>query len=107
MMFSRIDNYDWQEAFGFGNGGRTYKDRGDGSEDYHVPLHYNTHNSGVPVPAKPKDDVPLDPVFREDVIRIHAIVDGIGDEQDWIGLFKLKDGRFATVVAGCDYTGWD
>lgn len=44
---------------------------------------------------------------REDVEHIIAMEDGVADEIDWIGIFKLKDGRFMFLSAGCDYTGWD
>jgi hypothetical protein len=37
---------------------------------------------------------------------LHA-VDGMADEDNWAGIFLLKDGRFGYVTAGCDYTGWD
>lgn len=43
---------------------------------------------------------------REDVAEIIAVDDGENDGDDWIGLFKLNDGRFAAIRAGCDYTGW-
>jgi hypothetical protein len=28
-------------------------------------------------------------------------------EQDVIGVYALKDGRFATISGSCDTTGWD
>lgn len=31
---------------------------------------------------------------------------GENDSKDWICMVKLKDGRFANVHGGCDYTGW-
>lgn len=30
-----------------------------------------------------------------------------GDEPSFAWILKLKDGRFASVEGGCDYTGWD
>lgn len=47
------------------------------------------------------------PFSRADVIRIVASSDGEYDGPDWIGIFKLKDGRYGFLAAGCDYTGWD
>jgi hypothetical protein len=41
------------------------------------------------------------------VAEILAMEDGVHDEADWIGLFKLKDGGVLFVESGCDYTGWD
>ena len=42
----------------------------------------------------------------DDVEEILAISNGENDGPDWIGAFRLKDGRYAFVSAGCDYTGW-
>lgn len=44
---------------------------------------------------------------REDVAEILAIDDGCNDEESWVGLFRLKDGRYAFLSASCDFTGWD
>lgn len=43
----------------------------------------------------------------EDVEEVLASSDGENDERDWIAIFKLKDGRYAFLSAGCDFTGWD
>ena len=43
---------------------------------------------------------------REDVEEIIAISDGENDGDHWIGVFKLKDGRYASINAWCDYSGW-
>ncbi len=48
-----------------------------------------------------------DDFTREDVVAIIAHDDGEQDESDWLGLFVLRNGRFAALSAGCDYTGWD
>jgi hypothetical protein len=48
-----------------------------------------------------------EPFTRSDVAEIVAISDGTNDELNWIGIFKLNDGRFGFVRAGCDFTGWD
>ena len=32
--------------------------------------------------------------------------EGMNDQDDWLALFELRDGRFGFVWAGCDYTGW-
>lgn len=44
---------------------------------------------------------------RCDVAEVLASVNGENDGPDWVGVFRLKDERFATVTGGCDYTGWD
>lgn len=43
---------------------------------------------------------------REDVVHIYALAEGENDGEDWVGVFQLNDGRFASVSARCDYTGW-
>lgn len=42
-----------------------------------------------------------------DVAEVKAYANGHNDEDNWIGVFLLKDGRWAWLTAGCDYTGWD
>ena len=80
------NSYDWAEVFGEGTGTFT-----DGSVE------------AVPPGSKTKTD----PVLRADVVKIIASVDGQNDEADWVGVFKMKDGRFAVCRGGCNYTGWD
>lgn len=45
--------------------------------------------------------------IEEAVAEVVAAADGCHDGDNWVGVFKLKDGRFLYVSAGCDYTGWD
>jgi len=51
--------------------------------------------------------VELTPFGFDDIKEILHIEDGMNDEEDWIAVFSLKDGRYVYVEAGCDYTGWD
>lgn len=46
-------------------------------------------------------------IDREDVSEVIACYDGCSDEENWIGVFKLKNGSYLYLSAGCDYTGWD
>lgn len=46
-------------------------------------------------------------ISRPDVAEIIAAVNGDNDGPDWVGVFRLKDGRFLAASGGCDYTGWD
>jgi len=57
--------------------------------------------------APPGADVDDAPFGRQDVEEIIAAVNGENDAADWLGLFRLKDGRYAVCSGGCDYTGWD
>lgn len=50
---------------------------------------------------------PADPVRRRDVTRVVAASEGENDGPAWVIVVELKDGRFAFLTAGCDYTGWD
>ena len=44
---------------------------------------------------------------REDVEKIIYAEAGENDGDAWIGLFLLKNGKYAGLNAWCDYTGWD
>ncbi|MDQ0494031.1 hypothetical protein [Paenibacillus brasilensis] len=92
-MLERLDVYDWKEAFGYAG-----KEKG-------TNANYQGLNPITVVQfAKP---VPTTPFDREDVEEIIAMSEGENDGPNWIGVFKLQDGRYATIDAGCDYTGWD
>lgn len=43
----------------------------------------------------------------DEVESVVASSEGENDGQNWLAVFNLKDGRFAYLEAGCDYTGWD
>jgi hypothetical protein len=45
-------------------------------------------------------------VAREDVAAVIASVEGQNDEDSWVGVFRLRDGRYLYLTAWCDYTGW-
>lgn len=82
-MSELINSYDWAECFGEGSGGNTYN----------IP--------------ESLDGTSTHPCSRHDVKEIIAAVNGENDGNNWIGVFELQDGRFLSVDAGCDYTGWD
>lgn len=44
---------------------------------------------------------------REDVAEIIYLIEGENDGDEWCGVFKLNNGKYGTLHAGCDYTGWD
>lgn len=81
-----LDSYDWAEVFGEGSGG-------------------NTDKTTEPVP--PGSDVSSEPAYIADVEEVIAAVHGENDGEDWVGVFRLKDGRYLVAAGGCDYTGWD
>jgi hypothetical protein len=43
----------------------------------------------------------------DDIGTVHGAVEGENDGDDWIIWGRLKDGRWFSLKAGCDYTGWD
>lgn len=63
---------------------------------------------GVSMPPQPTAGYAgsLAPFTRDDVAEVLAVSEGENDERNWLGAFRLADGRFAYVTAWCDYTGW-
>lgn len=43
----------------------------------------------------------------EAVEKVLAVWEGQNDGDDWRWVLLLKDGRYAFLQGGCDYTGWD
>lgn len=80
------DDYDWAEVFGEGSGGNC-----------------NDKTDECP----PGAAIDLTPPKRKDVTEIFAAVNGENDGDEWIGVFRLCDGRFLVAAGSCDYTGWD
>lgn len=78
MVNERLADYDWEEAF-----------------------KYAETPEGVIGDATDRAAF-----TREDVVEVLGLRPGENDGPEWLGLFRLKDGRFAFLSAGCDYTGW-
>lgn len=76
-MLPELDTYDWEEAFKY------------------------AHPTAVP-----GDAVSVEPFERTLVKRIVARAKGENAGESWVGVFELWDGRFASLEAWCDYTGW-
>lgn len=76
-----LDDYDWKRIFELGD---------------------------APIRTNPMDKTtPTDSFTREDVKEIIGIVDGEENGDDWVGVFLLKDGRYAAIWANVCMTGWD
>lgn len=73
------DDYDWQEAFGFAG----------------------------KISVVLGETVGADGFGLDDIDAVLAADAGANDEARWVAIFRLRDGRFAYLTAGCDYTGWD
>ncbi len=87
-MLAELDTYDWKEAFKYA--------RPKVCEAGHDHGPRQTIGS----------DVSIDPFYRNDVAEIISMQEGEKDGESWIAVFCLKDGRFASLRASCDYTGW-
>jgi len=74
------NHYDWESALDFGNSRRS---------------------------AVLGSDVSTAAMTYEDVETVLASCNGESDGDDWIALFRLRDGRYAFLSAGCDRTGWE
>jgi hypothetical protein len=93
-MLEKLNDYNWQEAFGYaGEGGTCAPYQLDNGLDIRGALPTKQYN--------------LAPFTREDVTEICAMREGEHDGDEWIIYGKLKDGRWFYLEAGCDYTGWD
>lgn len=66
---------------------------------------------GTPEPANPTSGVDTSPFTIDDVAEVLAARVDPGPEgcadTDVLGVFRLRDGRFAMIEACCDTTGWD
>ena len=76
-----LRDYDWEHIF-------------EGGEHYTNPTHVRTK-------AVRGEDYK-----RADVAEVIATSDGENDGAEWCGAFRMTDGMFMVVRAGCDYTGW-
>lgn len=85
-------NYDWMQVWNI-----------DGDADSNSNLFGILNPEGVP----PGSNVDIDELKFNDIDKLISSIEGERDNQDWVCVVKMKDGRFASVRAGCDYTGWD
>lgn len=99
-MIVTLNTYDWAKAFEYA--GESVE--GQEHPQWGYPMSQDGYANVTPVEGS--GVAPL-PFTREDVTRIIAIEAGENDGPDWIGVFELRDGRFAFLTAGCDYTGWE
>jgi len=63
--------------------------------------------AAYPEKGLPEDKVSTRGCHIADVVEVLGTRDGENEGDRWLGAFKLNDGRFLYVEAGCDYTGWD
>lgn len=94
------DYSDWKKAFEVA-----------GEFDENAAAYNYRDNSTDIRQSDPTEPVSLDEFKRDDVVEIIGIQSG--DDGDggatWSGLIagRLADGRWFSLRAGCDYTGWD
>jgi hypothetical protein len=78
-MLSELDDWDWAEVFKYADPERV-----------------------ITAP----ESLSISRFERDGVKRVIAMESGDNDGPEWVGVFELWDGRFASIRAGCDYTGW-
>ncbi|HEY8560491.1 MAG TPA: hypothetical protein VIL74_08945 [Pyrinomonadaceae bacterium] len=88
-MINELNDDDWKEAFGFAGEPDT---AAGGQTDIRGALPTESYN--------------LAPFTREDVKAIVKADPGENDEANWIIYGELHDGRWFSIEAGCDYSGW-
>lgn len=86
-----FQDYNWREAFG-------YVGEPDTEARGHT-VHALSRAAGA--------TCSINPITCDDVAEIIAASAGERDEHSWIGVFRIRDGRYLFVSAWCDYTGWD
>lgn len=82
--------WDWPEVFKYASGA------GEGGTPFWVLPNSKPEQNGEPAASF---DI-------ADVDGVEASVEGENDGADWVVFGLLKDGRWFSVTAGCDYTGW-
>lgn len=100
VLDARICGYDWEHVFQCCGAVEVSYMVGNEPE-------YSTAYNNPAVSAAAGSNASADPFQRVDVAEVIATADGANDEAAWLGVFRLKDGRFAFLSASCDYTGWD
>ena len=61
----------------------------------------------VPERALPNDlDTSVEPIHVWDIKRVVALANGEPDVADWLVVGECYDGRYVSVRAGCDHSGW-
>jgi hypothetical protein len=76
-------------------------------EDY--DLHYALEESAHDCRSAQPASVEVPSIVTADVKTVHAIdknSNDVGTELDMVALLELNDGRWASLEAGNDYTGW-
>lgn len=85
-MIAELEDYNWKNAFG---------------EDC-ITLRYDRT-----ITYRNDESLSVEPFTREDVETLLHSAEGEHDGASWLAVGKLKDGRYFSIEAGCDYTGWD
>lgn len=88
MELTDLQSYDWKNVFAYASG---------------IPESGYSATPG----AVGEDPVATTPFGIDDVAQVLHAVEGENDGPNWVIVVLLKDGRYASINAGCDYTGWD
>lgn len=83
-----------------------------------MPIHVSELNDPDPLKVIREPDYDLKSALQHarpeetcfdinDIKSVIAQVPGMNDELNWHWVVLLQNGKFAYMVAWCDYTGWD
>ena len=98
-MLDELKDSDWEQAFKYAG-----EDSGcDFWPEDPLPCEVN----GTPIHVMfGTSEVSTAAFTREDVVRIIAMEEGENEGESWAIVGELRDGRFFSLTASCDYTGW-
>lgn len=82
--------YDWIEAFGYA-----------GDPEASCARELPTRAIGE------AESLSTDPILRQNVVEIAGLSAGENDYAPWFCIGRVSDGRWFSLEAWCDYTGWD
>lgn len=106
-MIEALDDYNWESVFEFAGEPSGNTASGHDSVVYSCSVSDHSFGFGSPKPhAVAGADVDTSPFARADVAEIIGMSDGEKDERSWVIAGRLEDGRWFSIRASCDYTGW-
>lgn len=100
----KLTGYDWMRAFECCGVETDEQRKHWDCDDYEYSVRYNEPHVNVVLGSIA---VESEPFTRDDILDLIACEAGENDGPEWVAVMRLKDGRYAFLEAGCDYTGWD
>lgn len=94
-MLKELDTLDWANVFGWAG------------EENGAKNTIGRRKAAVLPPAIRAPGESEVVVTREDVAQVAYLREGEAGVREWVGCFKLKDGRWLFVAAACQHGGWE